>query len=336
MGSPLTRAGAVFAFLEAVPAFGVLVTDAERRIVYINRVAEMQFSISASEAQGRPMEDLLSLTGTLGPSGRRRDGSLFPVDINFTPFTNEGRSFSAAFIVDLTERRLLESRKNEAVALASHEIRAPITSIAVALGIMTQMPGEELPENIRRLLVIADRECRRLRRLVEDYLSLAKIESGGLPFVPARGELAPLLRQALESARALAEPESIRLELVDTAPGAAAVVDADRLTQSVVNLVSNAVKFSPPGGLVTVTLSRRDNSLRIAVRDQGPGIPDAFRERIFKKFSQADGSTEAMRKRGAGLGLSIVKAICERMGGSIGFESVPGQGAAFFLDFPAA
>lgn len=324
----------MFAFLEQVSAFGVVVIDPEARVVLFNRAAEEQFQRQAAEVQGRPLAELLVQAGA-ETLGRRRDGAQFPAEAARSPFSHDGRTYTVLFVRDISLRRQVESRKDEAVALASHEIRAPITSIGVALGIMAQTPDLALPDNVRRLLIIADRECRRLRRLVEDYLSLAKMESGGAPFTVARAELAPLVLQALEAVRPSADNERVGLEFVDEAHGAAAVVDADRFVQAAVNLFSNAVKFSPPGAAVTATLSCRDGRVRLGVRDRGPGIPAAFRERIFRKFAQAVDS-EAIRKKGTGLGLSIVKAICERLGGNVGFESVPGDGATFHIEFPAA
>ncbi|MCO5761986.1 MAG: ATP-binding protein, partial [Chromatiaceae bacterium] len=109
--------------------------------------------------------------------------------------------------------------------------------------------------------------------------------------------------------------------------------DGQRFQQVLSNFLSNAVKFSPPDSPVTVRLERVDDRVRVAVTDQGPGIPDDFRDRIFQKFSQADAS-DTRARGGTGLGLAITKELAERMGGSVGFESAPGQGATFFVEFP--
>ncbi|HEX7559474.1 MAG TPA: ATP-binding protein, partial [Usitatibacter sp.] len=111
-------------------------------------------------------------------------------------------------------------------------------------------------------------------------------------------------------------------------------VDGDRFIQLMTNLVSNAVKFSPADATVEIELSRgAGGQARIEVRDRGPGIPKEFHSRMFQRFSQADGSS-SRAKSGTGLGLSIAQGIAERMGGSIGFESEPGQGTTFFVELP--
>ena len=345
-------------FLGALTAFSVVVTDAEGRIVLFNPEAARLFGYEPGEVLGRPVELLVPesqrgaherqraahagssqarpMGGGRELSARRKDGGLFTAEIALSPFREDGKDFMAAFIVDVTDRRRIERRRDDAVTLASHELRAPITSIGVALSMIVRELGQEVPERTRRVLLIADRECSRLRRLVDDYLSIARIESGGARFDLRRTDLAPLLGQVVDAASALGEANGARFTLESAAPDAAAVVDPDRLTQAVANLLSNAAKFSPAGGTVAVTLSKADGTVRVSVSDRGPGIPAEFRDRIFEKFQQARGLPDAHRQRGSGLGLSIVKAIAERLDGRVGFSDAPGGGTVFFIDLPAA
>jgi CheY-like chemotaxis protein len=146
-------------------------------------------------------------------------------------------------------------------------------------------------------------------------------------------ELKPLLVQALASNEGFAGQHKVRLTLDASAGPARVNVDPDRLTQVVTNLLSNAVKYSPRDGTVEVRIRHAGSRVRVEIRDQGAGIPDEFRGRIFQKFSQAD-SSDARMKGGTGLGLSIAKAIVERLDGIIGFISKPGAGTTFYFELP--
>jgi DNA-binding response OmpR family regulator/anti-sigma regulatory factor (Ser/Thr protein kinase) len=183
-------------------------------------------------------------------------------------------------------------------------------------------------------LDIAAKNSERLGRLSNDILDIEKIESGkmGFRFVPL--ELMPLLEQALESNRGYATTYEVELRIVSAAEGLRVWADADRLQQVITNLLSNACKFSPRGGVVEIAAARGNgNRVRISVTDHGKGIPPEFQAAIFEKFAQADVSS-TREKGGTGLGLSISKAIVERHGGHIGFVSEPGVATTFAFELP--
>jgi CheY-like chemotaxis protein len=183
---------------------------------------------------------------------------------------------------------------------------------------------------------IALKNAERLVRLINDILDIEKIEAGRMAFDFKEVPLKPLVLQALEANQGFAAQYGVRLEGTALPPDEWKVrVDTDRLLQVLTNLLSNAVKFSPAGAAVEVLSERRGGEVRVTVRDHGPGIPEAFRSRIFSKFAQAD-SSDTRKKGGTGLGLSIAKAIVEKMGGRIGFFSREGEGTDFFFDLPLA
>lgn len=267
---------------------------------------------------------------------RCRDGRELPVEVSLQ-LVEEGRGNHLYVGVsrDLTERRKLDTLKNEFISTVSHELRTPLTSIRGALGLVRGGVAGVLPEQAKSIIEIAYSNTERLVRLINDILDIEKIAAGNMKFEMVKAELLPLVEQALEANRSYGERYEVRFALVGGRSGASALVDTDRLAQVMANLLSNAAKFSPPNDEVTVRVTSSGGMIRIAVSDHGCGIPEEFRERIFQKFAQAD-SSDTRQKGGSGLGLSITKAIIEGMGGVIGFESMPGQGTTFYFDLPDA
>ncbi|MFP2932128.1 ATP-binding protein [Pyxidicoccus sp. 3LG] len=226
-----------------------------------------------------------------------------------------------------------ERLKNEFVSTVSHELRTPLTSIRGSLGLLTGGVAGPLPPAVAEMIGIAHKNSERLIRLINDILDLDKMESGRLDVELVPAELAPLLVQAAEAHHGYAEEYGVRVETVLDAPGALARVDVDRLAQVLANLLSNAIKFSPRCERVTLRLGRHGGGLRVSVEDRGPGIPEAFRARIFQKFAQADGS-DSRKRSGTGLGLSIARALVERLGGTLDFTTAVGAGTTFWFDLP--
>ncbi len=183
------------------------------------------------------------------------------------------------------------------------------------------------------MIEIAQTNSARLLRLINDFLDIEKIEAGKLGFVLQPLKIMPLVEQAIAANRAYAEQFGVTFALEGVVPGLVILTDSDRLMQVLNNLLANAAKFSPPGGMVLVAVSHREDVLRIAVTDHGPGIPVEFRSRIFKSSPRPD-SSDTRQKGGTGLGLSIAKAIVERLGGQIGYETEIDVGSTFYIDLP--
>jgi len=241
--------------------------------------------------------------------------------------------YAGAQLGRLAERERIERLKAEFVSTVSHELRTPLTSIAGALELVHAGVTGRLPPAAGEMVRIAHDNSQRLIRLVNDILDVEKIESGRMALTLSPQPLAPLIARAVAETAAFAQALAVRFEFDATLPNASALVDADRFIQVLTNLLSNAAKFAPAGTAVRVTLAAGEGRLRISVADRGPGIPAAFRHRIFEKFAQADGA-DNKQCAGTGLGLAIVKKIVDLLGGAVGFESSAEHGTVFHVELP--
>lgn len=275
--------------------------------------------------------------GRYGPYEKeylRKDGTRYPVVLNGLMLKEEsGRQLVWSIIEDVSERKRVERMKSEFLSTVSHELRTPLTSIAGALGLLAGGAFGAFPEGVQQMLEIAFKNSQHLSYLINDLLDMDKLLAGKMNFALTPQLLMPLVESALRENQSFADQFSVRLEIVEREDAVHVNVDAERLHQVLTNLLSNAAKFSPHGGTVRVRVLKRDDWVRVAVEDDGQGVPEEFREHLFKKFSQAD-TSDTRRKRGTGLGLAIARELVERMQGRIGFDSVVGQGATFYFDLP--
>jgi signal transduction histidine kinase len=239
----------------------------------------------------------------------------------------------AAQLECVAERALAQRMKDDFVNTVSHELRTPLTSIAGMLALLDAGRAGPMSEKAGHMIDVAHRNSLRLTRLVSDILDLGKIESGQLPLHMQAQALMPLIERAISENQAYAQGLGVSLAFEGEPSALAARVDTDRAIQILTNLMSNAAKFSPPGGVVRVSMQRRHDRVRIAVADRGPGIPKDFRSKIFTRFAQAEGS-EGHQAAGTGLGLAIVQRLVQAMGGEVGFDTEEGVGTAFHIDLP--
>ncbi len=236
---------------------------------------------------------------------------------------------------DISQRRRMERMKGEFIAIVSHELRTPLTSIHAALRLLRAKHLEGLSTSGQQLVELAHQNSRRLGRLIDDVIDVERLDSGRLTFHLQTYQLTALISQAVEETRVLADRLGVGLVQRPIVAPFQARLDGGRLVQVLKNLLTNAIKFSPENGLVEVVASRVDGDLRVEVRDQGPGIPREFREKVFERFFQVDPS-ETRSQDGTGLGLNIAQAIIERLGGKIGFDCPPEGGTVFYFHLPSA
>ncbi|TYT74410.1 ATP-binding protein [Desulfobotulus mexicanus] len=241
-----------------------------------------------------------------------------------------------ANVRDITELKQNIRIKNEFVSTVSHELRTPLTAISGALGLIMGGAMGEMPEKSMPMLEIASNNCRRLSMLINDLLDMEKLSTDKMRFDFQIQDITSLVKRAVQENQVYAEKYKVSYVLEKPLPSVRVNVDAQRFIQVLANLLSNAAKFSPEGGMVCVRMHFPDDKrVRIGVQDQGPGISDDFRLRIFEKFTQSE-ATDNRSKDGTGLGLAITKALVEKMGGCIDFVSEEGRGSFFYLDLPLA
>jgi signal transduction histidine kinase len=237
---------------------------------------------------------------------------------------------------NVTEERALDELKGEFVATVSHELRTPLAAIYGSAQTLLRADLELEDESRRRLLYVIAQESERLTRIAGDILLANTLDSGRLRLTTERVDLGPLAHGVVEEMRAcFAERDDISIELSGGGLLASVAGDADKLRQILINLIDNAVKYSPDGGRVEVEIETRERGVRVVVRDEGIGIQSGEQQRIFGKFYRVD-PQQSSGVGGTGLGLYICRELVRRMQGRIWVVSREGKGSTFLVDLPLA
>ena len=337
--------------LEAIEE-GVVVVQHDGRLAFGNLAAAKMLQRRRSDLAGmawhealhqvdaphEPCElvDALALAGrTVSPvEVRRADGSVLPVELSVRLLHGAaGRPGVVVTLHDLTERLRAERVKNELVSAVSHELRTPLTSIRGSLSLLRAGAIDPASDQGKRMIDIATASSERLSRLVNDILDLERLQAGKVQLELARHRASSLLLAASQAVSGAAVAAGVRIDVLDS--DERVIADHDRALQVLVNLLGNAVKFSPPGSTVTMAAVREGDRVRLSVTDQGRGIPADQLERIFDRFAQVD-SGDSREFEGTGLGLAIAKGLAEQHGGSLSATSTVGEGSTFVLELPAA
>ncbi len=340
-------------FAERAP-IAVLELTADTRVTQVNHAAELLFGYAAAELVGGSVKRLVlpqfqpefdaqwrelmrSRTPMAGVKVRnpRRDGISIVCEWTVTPLVNPDGAIISVIAQgrDITAQLEAERMKKEFTSTLSHELRTPLTSIIGSLQLINAGVLGDVPKDVAELTDVAERNGQRLLDLINDILDIEKIESGKLTLAPEPIRVDELVHEAVLLNKGFGDRFKVRFEPHGTLSSKEVRGDRKRLLQVMTNLLSNAAKFSPEGDVVHITTEARDGTLRVGIHDRGPGIPEAFRPRIFGRFNQAD-STTSRQKGGTGLGLAICKRLIEMMDGSIGFDDRPGGGTTFWFELP--
>jgi PAS domain S-box-containing protein len=234
---------------------------------------------------------------------------------------------------DITRLKEVERLKSEFVSVVSHELRTPLTSIKGSLGLILKASGAELSERSQGLLELATRNTDRLTNLVNDILDFEKLQSGAMQFQAKRFDLAALAADTVAECQGFAETTGVTFRMIEAASPVNVSGDAARIGQVIANILSNAAKYSEPGGAVDVSVFEMVGLARLEISDRGLGIDAGLHSAIFERFTQGDQS-DTRAKMGTGLGLSISKSIIDQHGGAIDFRTNDGGGTTFFFELP--
>jgi len=328
---------------------GVLLVDATGRLQFTNTACRRFFDLEA-DVRGRTLleafrcNDLSAVAAEAAKAGRvngkelELEGGMEArlLQVNAVALVGpEGRPDGVLMVLhDATRLRQLESTRREFVANVSHELRTPLSLIKGSVETLLDGAASQ-PAIASKFLDIIDRHCDRLTFLIEDLLTLSRLESGQLAInydtVPLRDHVS----EVFDDFHRKADDRGVKL-FNDVPDGLHARADSDRLDQVLSNLIDNAIKYGRPGG--TVRIEGREvpggDLIEMAVADDGPGIPTEAAERVFERFYRVD-TARSREQGGTGLGLSIVKHIIQAHGGEVRLETAPGKGAAFRFTLPA-
>ena len=266
---------------------------------------------------------------------RRRDGSELWVaaTVSAVPGPEDGSVLGLVMVADISRRKEIERFKDEFVSVVGHELRTPLTSIRGSLGLIAAGVVGEISAEAGEMIAVALSNTDRLVRLINDTLDIERMEAGRSELELSTVSGASLVQQALDVVQATldAAETTVSCELADVQVWA----DADRIVQTLVNLLGNAIKFSSPGAEIRVAVRDAGDLADFVVSDPGRGIPPDQLESVFERFRQVDGS-DAREKGGTGLGLAIARGIVEQHGGRIWAESGQGVGTTFHFTLPLA
>jgi two-component system sensor histidine kinase VicK len=336
---------------------GIYGIDMQGRIVFVNQVGARLMGYTQEEMQGK---DLLPLLGHARSDGspykvedspiyaaRRasapirardelfthKDGHPVPVEYVACPMLSNGRVTGVVVAFqDVTERRRLDRMKDEFISTVSHELRTPLTALRAALGLIAGGALEKRPEKRTQMMDVAIGNCDRLVRLVNDILDFERMGAGRLPMRFQEIEAKDLLRRATDLQHPSAQKAGIGF-LIDAGP-LTLWIDEDRILQTLGNLISNAIKFSPRGSdIILRAKAQSATEALLSVEDRGRGIPPEKLDIIFERFQQVDAS-DSRDMGGTGLGLAICRNIVRQHGGRIWVESTVGKGSSFYFTVP--
>jgi PAS domain S-box-containing protein len=325
---------------------GLIAIDKEGTILSANPRTEKIFCYPVADLKGKNLQMLFADNADSHPqtfmqmirqkafgrtaelTARRLTSETFPSDIAVDELQTKNGVQLLVNVQDVTDRHEAERLKREFVAMVSHDLRTPLTSLLGSLTLLAGGAMGELPPEAQSTVATAESDVERLMRLINDLLDVARIEAGKMEMTFDTVALDSVISRSIDSVRPFADTSQIAI--LARPSNLRVIADGDRLVQVVVNLLSNAVKFSPPASNVEVSVQEMPGWVEVQVQDHGRGVPEEYRQAIFERFQQVS-SEDSRAKKGTGLGLPICKTIIEQHGGTIGVRSASDGGSVFWF-----
>jgi PAS domain S-box-containing protein len=337
-GASSNNSSIVFDF---IPASLMICSASSLCIVDANISALNLYGYAREEIIGMPIRDLFMSDSefrlpddnkTALVFQRTKNGEILRVELTARRVVQSGE---VVYLISIQEHEVNENVPNQdkiEVPLVCHELRQPLTSIHSSLGYLTAETVSNSLADSRRILEIAYRNTQRMMRLVTDLQETSALSLGITRMTPEELNLNDVIREAIESCQSKAFESESKVVFSGVFPGARVFADRDRLIQVFSNLFSNALRFTPPGKPVVVSLAKYNQHFEVSVKDQGPGIAEEIKSQIFEGMVRGD---RRRTKQNSGLGLYICRLILDAMGGAIRFESRENSGTTFFVTLPA-
>ncbi len=317
---------------------GLIIVNQNFQIEALNKLAVSFFEYSQQELVNQPLKLLLpemeTFSVNLEPmrtTAVRKSGERFAAEILVTNLEIKGAERLFVNIQDVTERQRLDQLRADLVSTVSHDIRAPLTSVRLTLDMLSGGHYGTLSERGDRNVETALSSLIYLDSLVKNLLAADTIERGGIQIVPIDTTIGAIVTKAVATVNGGKEKATVEIDCEFT--NDAVYVDEQSVIQVLINLLTNAVKYSPNNSVVRLEAGIEGLEARFKVKDQGPGIPKEFQDRVFERYIQLD-QHKSVSSHGFGLGLAICKEIVQKHSGRIWIESEPGKGSQFNFTIP--
>ncbi len=318
--------------LESLPD-ALIVFDHAGTVTFANAEAERVLGVIRSPLLGSDVKELLpqlalGRRGAVAPDVRVGSRIYSP---SLRVLARDGRTETSLMLRDVTERRQADDRRLDFYSIIAHDLRSPLSAMRLRTRRITSGRLGAVDDRVRLEIDKLESSMVSMANIISDFLDIARLEGGTPRLERTELELGEVVDTATEELRPIAEASGLTLEVLVPQQGASLVGDRARLRQVVTNLVSNAIKFTPAGGRVTVLVEPKTAVLRTSVVDTGPGVPEASVSGLFERFHRAP---EQAGTQGSGLGLMIVRQIVEAHGGDVGVDTKPGHGSTFWFTLP--